>query len=190
MPRGRPKRLVVLSADDATTLQRWASRPTTAQALALRARIVLACSTGQADTVIARDARVNRLTVGRWRRRFLAKGVAGLLDEPRPGAPRTISDEHVEHVIRLTLETKPREQADPFRIALVDYQWVYDEPDKDAGVLSRISMERKFGADTMRIDFVKAEFSPDDEVVRTLGAHEAYVFRFREGCWQLAQQLR
>jgi transposase len=109
MPRGRPKRLVVLTADDTTTLQRWASRPTTAQALALRARIVLACSTGQADTVIARDARVNRLTVGRWRRRFLAKGVAGLLDEPRPGAPRTITDEHVERVIRLTLETTPRE---------------------------------------------------------------------------------
>ena len=109
MRRGRPKRLVTLTAEDAQTLERWARRPTTAQALALRARIVLACSSGQPDTAIASEARVNRLTVGRWRRRFLAKGVAGLLDEPRPGAPRTITDEHVERVIRLTLETKPRD---------------------------------------------------------------------------------
>jgi Homeodomain-like domain len=91
MPRGRPKRLVVLTADDTTTLQRWASRPTTAQALALRARIVLACSTGQADTVIARDARVNRLTVGRWRRRFLAKGVAPACSMSRDLARRARS---------------------------------------------------------------------------------------------------
>jgi transposase len=109
MRRGRPKRLVTLTAEDAQTLERWARRPTTAQALALRARIVLACSSGQPDTAIASEARVNRLTVGRWRRRFLAKGVAGLLDEPRPGAPRTITDEHVERVIRLTRETKPRD---------------------------------------------------------------------------------
>jgi transposase len=108
MPRGRPKQVVALTAEDAETLDRWARRPTTAQALALRARIVLACSTGKPDTAIAREARVNRLTVGRWRRRFLAKGVAGLLDEPRPGAPRTITDEHVERVVRLTLETTPR----------------------------------------------------------------------------------
>jgi transposase len=109
MPRGRPKRLVTLTTDEVATLERWARRPTTAQALAQRARIVLACATGQADTAIASATRVNRLTVGRWRRRFLADGVAGLLDEPRPGAPRTITDEHVERVIRLTLETKPRD---------------------------------------------------------------------------------
>ena len=109
MPRGRPKHVVTLTTDDVATLERWARRPTTAQALAQRARIVLACATGQPDTVIASEARVNRLTVGRWRRRFLANGVAGLLDEPRPGAPRTITDEHVERVIRLTLETTPRE---------------------------------------------------------------------------------
>jgi len=99
---------LTLTTEEYETLERWARRPTTAQALAQRARIVLACTTGKPDTVVAMDARVTRLTVGRWRRRFIAQRLAGLLDEPRPGAPRTITDEHVERVVRLTLETKPR----------------------------------------------------------------------------------
>src|SRR5262245_22156811 len=107
--RGRPKSPLILSTEETDTLERWARRPTTAQALAQRARIVLACTTGQADTVVAAEAGVRRQTVGRWRRRFIAQRLAGLLDEPRPGAPRTITDEHVERVIRLTLETTPRE---------------------------------------------------------------------------------
>src|SRR5262249_50411115 len=109
MRRGRPKSPVTLTIEEADTLERWARRPTTGQALAQRPRIVLACTTGKPDTEVARDARVTRLTVGRWRRRFIAKRLAGLLDEPRPGAPRTITDEHVERVGRLTLETKPRD---------------------------------------------------------------------------------
>jgi transposase len=109
MRRGRPKSPLMLTAEEVETLERWARRPTTAQALAQRARIVLACMTGKPDTEVAGDARVTRLTVGRWRRRFIAKRLAGLLDEPRPGAPRTITDEHVERVVRLTLETKPRD---------------------------------------------------------------------------------
>ena len=108
MRRGRPKRLVTLTAEDAKTLERWARRPTTAQALALRARIVLACSRGQPDTAIAGEARVNRQTVGSWRRRFLAKARAGLLDEPRPGAPRTITDDDVERVVRRRSRQAPR----------------------------------------------------------------------------------
>src|SRR5205814_7370314 len=103
-----PKSPLTLTAEEVETLERWARRPTTAQALAQRARIVLACTTGEPDTVVALDAQVTRLTVGRWRRRFSAKRLAGLLDEPRPGAPRTITDEHVERVVRLTLETTPR----------------------------------------------------------------------------------
>ena len=109
MRRGRPKGPLTLTAEEMDTLERWLRRPTTAQALAQRARIVLACTTGKPDTEVAREARVSRLTVGRWRRRFIATRLAGLLDEPRPGAPRTITDAHVERVIRLTLETKPRE---------------------------------------------------------------------------------
>src|SRR5216117_3580330 len=108
MRRGRPKSPLMLTAEEVETLERWARRPTTAQALAQRARIVLACTTGQHDGVVAIEARVTRQTVGRWRRRFIAQRLAGLLDEPRPGAPRTITDEHVERVVRLTLETKPR----------------------------------------------------------------------------------
>jgi len=109
MRRGRPKVLVTLTDDERATLERWARRPTTAQALAQRARIVLACVNGRDNSAVAVEARVTRQTVGRWRRRFVAKRVAGLLDEPRPGAPRKITDEHVEQVVRLTLEHTPRD---------------------------------------------------------------------------------
>ena len=108
MRRGRPKVLVTLTDDERATLKRWARRPTTAQALAQRARIVLACVNGRDNSAVAVEARVTRQTVGRWRRRFVAKRVAGLLDEPRPGAPRKITDSHVEQVVRLTLESTPR----------------------------------------------------------------------------------
>src|SRR3989475_632625 len=109
MRRGRPKAPLTLSDEERETLERWARRPTTAQALAQRARIVLACVSGRDNSAVAVEARVTRQTVGRWRRRFVAKRVAGLLDEPRPGAPRKISDAHVERVMRLTLETVPRD---------------------------------------------------------------------------------
>ncbi|KRB04497.1 hypothetical protein ASD86_16830 [Lysobacter sp. Root690] len=78
----------------------------------------------------------------------------------------------------------------PFRIALVDSQWSYNEPGKDAGQFARIKMDRTLSGDRMRVDFVKAEFSPDEEVTKTLGKPEAYVFEFKQGCWQLTQQLR
>jgi transposase len=107
MRRGRPKSPLTLTAEELETLERWARRPTTAQALAQRARIVLACATGKHDGLVAKETQVIRQTVGRWRRRFIAKRLAGLLDEPRPGAPRTITDQHVERVVRLTLETTP-----------------------------------------------------------------------------------
>lgn len=109
MPRGRAKPLLVLTGDERETLERWARRPTTAQAVAQRARIVLRCATGQPNQVVARDMSVTRLTVGRWRQRFVTKRLDGLLDEPRPGAPRKITDADVERVVRLTLETAPRD---------------------------------------------------------------------------------
>jgi transposase len=104
---GRPKAAVVLDEEDRNTLERWARRPTTAQALALRCRIVLACAEGGSDIEVAERLGVNRGTVGRWRRRFLGRGLDGLHDEPRPGGPRTISDEAVEQVIVTTLESTP-----------------------------------------------------------------------------------
>ncbi|MDE0104640.1 MAG: IS630 family transposase [Bryobacterales bacterium] len=89
-------------------LQRWQRRRKTAQALALRARIVLLCAKGRSDTAVAQALHVTRGTVGKWRRRFVARGCDGLLDEVRPGAPRKISDEDVERVVVRTLESVPR----------------------------------------------------------------------------------
>lgn len=105
----RPKRVVELSAEQREELTRWTRRATTAQALALRARIILACAEGGDDVDVADRLDVGRVTVGKWRRRFLSKGMDGLLDEPRPGAPRKISDADVERLIVRTLETKPRD---------------------------------------------------------------------------------
>src|SRR5713101_913007 len=109
MRTGRPIPPLTLTADERDTLERWARRPTTAQALAERARVILGCVAGKSNTVVARALRLTKQTVGKWRTRFLSKRLDGLLDEPRPGAPRRISDAHVERVMRLTLETVPRD---------------------------------------------------------------------------------
>lgn len=103
------RRQVVLTKEEREALERWARRPKTSQALAERARIVLACEKTTSDVHVAADIRVHRVTVGKWRRRFIAKRLDGLLDEPRPGAPRKISDADVERLITKTLESKPRD---------------------------------------------------------------------------------
>ena len=109
MRTGRPTPLVVLTAEERQTLEQWARRPTTAQGLAQRARLVLACASTKTNGEIATTAGVTRQTVGRWRHRFVRKRLQGLLDEPRPGAPRKIADAEVERVIALTLERTPRD---------------------------------------------------------------------------------
>lgn len=109
MSRGRPKRIVVLTDEQREELGRWTRRATTANALAMRARIVLACAAGGHDLAVAERIAMSPATVGKWRRRFIERGMDGLLDEPRPGAPRKISDADVERVIARTLETKPRD---------------------------------------------------------------------------------
>lgn len=88
-------------------MQGLARRPTTAQALAIRARIVLACADGLSNSEVSRQLGVSLPTVGKWRKRFVADRVEGLSDEPRPGAPRKITDAHVEAVITKTLEERP-----------------------------------------------------------------------------------
>lgn len=98
-----------LTDDERTTLLGWTRRRRTAQAMALRARIVLAASTGATNTAIAAQLGVVIPTVGKWRRRFLRHRIAGLLDEPRVGAPRKISDAEVEVAIRTTLESPPKD---------------------------------------------------------------------------------
>src|SRR6266478_4460259 len=109
MRTGRPTPLVVLTAEERQTLEQWARRPTTAQGLAQRARLVLACASTKTNGEIAATAGGTRQTVGRWRHRFVRKRLQGLLDEPRPGAPRKITDVEVERVIALTLERTPRD---------------------------------------------------------------------------------
>jgi transposase len=100
---------LALTPEECNTLERWARRPTTAQALAQRARMILAGAAGVPNDRVARSLKVTRQTVGRWRARFVAKRLDGLLDEPRPGAPRHISDADVERVLAMTLESTPRE---------------------------------------------------------------------------------
>lgn len=109
MRLGRPVPGFVLSPAERTTLEQYARRPTTAQALALGARIVLRCATGATHTAIAADLGVTIQTVGKWRTRFVATRIAGLLDEPRPGAPRKITDAQIERAIATTLESTPRD---------------------------------------------------------------------------------
>ena len=98
---------VVLDDRERETLERWARRPKSAQALALRCRIVLAAAEGRASTEIAAELGCKPSTVGRWRGRFARRGLDGLHDEPRPGKPRTIRDEDVERVVVKTLEEQP-----------------------------------------------------------------------------------
>jgi transposase len=106
---GRPLVLLVLTEEERGTLQRWARRRKTSQGLAQRARIVLACARGASNTAVAERLSVSKPTVGKWRQRFIEHRLDGLLDEPRPGAPRTIADEDVERVITMTLESTPRD---------------------------------------------------------------------------------
>jgi len=103
----RPKAELVLSPEEREGLERLVRRRKTAQQLALRARIVLACAEGRSNLEVAQDLRVAKQTVGKWRSRFVQERLDGLLDEPRSGAPRTVSDEQVEAVLVRTLETKP-----------------------------------------------------------------------------------
>ena len=98
----RPVTRIVLSPSERETLERYTRRPATAQALALRAGIVLRCAAGETHTAIAADLHGTKQTVGKWRRRFVDARVPGLLDEPRPGAPRKISDAALERVLTTT----------------------------------------------------------------------------------------
>jgi len=105
--RGRPTAQIVLSEDERETLERWARRRTSAQALALRCRIVLAAANGELNKDIADRLGCHPTTVGKWRSRFAEQGLDGLHDEPRPGKPRTVTDADVERVIVTTLEQTP-----------------------------------------------------------------------------------
>jgi transposase len=100
---------VELSADERAQLESWTRRRTSAQALALRSRIVLLAAQGLSNVEVARELGIQRNTVAKWRSRFLEHRLDGLSDEPRPGQPRKITDAEVEEVIVKTLETTPKD---------------------------------------------------------------------------------
>ena len=109
MRTGRPIPELILSDAEREVLQNWARRPKSAQALALRARMILRCAEGLTNTQVAGLVQVRIATVGKWRQRFVERRLDGLLDEPRPGAPRKVSDADVERALAMTLESTPRD---------------------------------------------------------------------------------
>jgi transposase len=104
---GRPKAELTVTDDEREQLGRWSRRAKSAQSLALRSRIVLACAEGLDNTAVAARVGCSAATVGKWRARFLEHRLDGLVDEPRPGRPPTISTEQVEDVVVSTLESTP-----------------------------------------------------------------------------------
>ncbi|MDF3294102.1 IS630 family transposase [Streptomyces silvisoli] len=106
---GRPMPELTLTDDEQATLVRWARRAKSSQALAQRCRIVLGCADGKTNREIAEELGIWPQTVGKWRRRFLERRMGGLMDEPRPGAPRKITDEQIEDVVVATLERTPKD---------------------------------------------------------------------------------
>ncbi|OKI40593.1 IS630 family transposase [Micromonospora sp. CB01531] len=142
-----------LTAEEREALQGLARRPKTAQALAVRARIVLACAEGLSNSEVSRRLGVSLPTVGKWRKRFVADRVDGLRDEPRPGAPRKIGDAQVEAVITKTLEERPSDE---------DSHWSTRSMAKAVGLnqtaVSRIW--RAFGLKPHQVDSWKLSTDP------------------------------
>ena len=108
MRTGRPRATVTLTADERQQLDSLAHRSRSAPDVARRARIILACAEGRETTAVARRLHVSATTVCKWRSRFLEERLDGLFDEPRPGTPRTITDDQIEQIVIRTLETTPR----------------------------------------------------------------------------------
>jgi len=107
MRTGRPKKPLQITDEDRDKLTTMARRPKSAQAMAMRARIVLSCEQGMSNSEVARKLHITGATVGKWRERFRKDGLDGLLDEPRMGTPRRITDRQIEEVVTKTLESMP-----------------------------------------------------------------------------------
>jgi len=156
--RGRPTVTITLGAEERATLQRWARRHSSAQALALRCRIVLACAEGRTNGAVATELGVNPATVSKWRHRYAADRLDGLVDAPRPGAVRTIGDDVIEAVVVDTLETAPPDAT----------HWSTRSLANKHGVSHQTVAEiwRAFGLKPWREDSFKV--SPDPQLVEKI----------------------
>jgi len=157
--RGRPTVQITLSETERATLQRWARRHSSAQALALRCRIVLACAEGtRTHAEIAAELGCNPVTVSKWRNRFAADRLDGLVDAPRPGAQRSIGDDVIEAVVVETLESAPADAT----------HWSTRSLAKKHGISHQTVAEiwRAFGLKPWRQDSFKV--SPDPELVEKI----------------------
>jgi transposase len=155
MRTGRPKRPLIVTAEDRERLESLAHRARSQPLLARRARVVLACAEGLDNQTVARKLRCSVGMVGKWRARFLKAGLEALYDEPRPGTPRTVSDEQVEQVVIQTLESTPRGET----------HWSTRGLAKATG-LSRMTISRiwrAFGLQPHRTDTFK--LSPDPQLI-------------------------
>jgi transposase len=155
---GRPTVAIELSAEERETLLRWTRRHSSAQALALRSRIVLACAEGKANTEVAGELGCDRSTVAKWRQRFAADRLEGLGDAPRPGAARRIGDDVVEAIVVQTLETAPKNAT----------HWSTRELAARHGISRQTVSEiwRAFGLKPWRQDEFKV--SPDPDLVEKI----------------------
>ncbi|MBW3577081.1 MAG: IS630 family transposase, partial [Actinobacteria bacterium] len=155
---GRPTVAIELNDDERQTLQRWARRHTSSQALALRCRIVLGCAQGASNVEVAAELGCNPVTVGKWRRRFAEHRLEGLVDAPRPGAKRTISDQTVEAVVVDTLESAPADAT----------HWSTRDLAKKHGLSKTTVAEiwRAFGLKPWQQDSFKV--SPDPELIEKI----------------------
>jgi transposase len=107
MRTGRPVKELVLSASERSGLEAMIRRPSTGQGLAVRVRMILACSGGRNNTEVAEEFGVTRQTVGRWRERFVRRRLEGLKDMPKSGRPKSLREADEKRVVKLTLETRP-----------------------------------------------------------------------------------
>jgi transposase len=166
MPRtGRPKAVLVLTDAERETLGRWSRRASSAQALAARSRIVLACAEGLSNVEVAERLRVSRPTVGKWRTRFLRDRLDGLLDEDRPGRPPSIALDQIEDVVVATLEQTPRNATHWSRTSMAQRSGL------SKSTIGRIW--RDFGLQPHRADTFKLSTDPlfIDKVVDVVGLY-------------------
>ena len=150
---GRPTVAIGLDDGERETLQRWARRHSSSQALALRSRVVLACGEGKTNLAIAAELGCHPVTVAKWRHRFAVDRLEGLVDAPRPGAARRIGDDVIEAVVVETLETTPGE----------DTHWSTREMAKRHGISRQTVSEvwRAFGLKPWVQDEFKVSPDPD-----------------------------